>query len=811
MKVPSPALLLFLSAMVFPAPPIDTQDPGTWVLRYARPGAFVGAGEEACHPFENGFAWDRDNHVGLVTNGHLGTYSGLEAYWQANYADPGNKNWGQIYNTNQTWLYTHELQAFYRPRPMDRPQKTCGAKTYYDEALHRFVIYGGYFHATDNGHYEVAADGASLVKEDIPASGIRHSRLPWIFDAAAGQWYSMRSIPRGPGGTSFHGYHTNWIYIKDYGLGLLLPALDTRAYAYHAWSNTWTTLQLNAPGALSIGYGSDLPAVYDCRRNRLIVHSKRTTYLYDWDAKSWDSLRPASGPVQGSESSYLGFSAMTYDINADRAIFVSHDGTETWSLDCKTRIWSRASTPIRPQNGGSMGEGFTYDPDRNINLLYSNKGDMVWSWREAATDSSLLGEIRNINAVTTADSIRISWAPPPTGPAADYYRIFRCRWSDHPLLSQGLVPETYTLLDSVPSATFTDAPPKIGGTFYSYSVQPVKGTQTGIRSIPAFSRRPVPLCLVATAMSTGRVKLKWAADTAGDVAGYHVYRAGGAVPIHPLQYPRITALPIGPRPVFEDTTVHLNGDSIFTYMVTTVDRFGHESGFSPRADTRIDRVMGLWLDTVSGTLNWNRTLADTFKCYQVWVQGIGTFEGGVAPATLALNNVTDTFKKVTRYNHYKIRTVNALGQPGHFSDLVPYASIANDNTGMFRGDGMLVPPNPDPVWDRVGRAPDEISVERSARRYAILAGSGFSIQPNPLNREAEVRFKPGSLTGILQRSISVTLFNIRGQRVLEPPLSFDSDHAFQGRLDAAKFAPGLYFLRTRFQDRTYEKRIVIIR
>jgi len=338
---------------------------------------------------------------------------------------------------------------------------------------------------------------------------------------------------------------------------------------------------------------------------------------------------------------------------------------------------------------------------------------MVYTYRQDTVHTGQLGEIRSVSSVSSADSIRLSWTRPFDGPTPDKYYIYRAGWADHRNVTEDLVPGPYTLIDSTTDTVLSDAPAQQAGIFYSYSVRPVKDGQPGIMSVPAYSRRPVPMGLIATVYSRQEVRLKWAADTAADVAGYNVYRFYGRVPNDFGALEKLNSALVGPKPVFIDSTVQITGDSIVSYVVTTVNQYGHESGLSPRADSRIDRIMGSWADTINTFLHWSPTMADTFQEYQVWVQPVGSFENGVSVTLRAFPNVHDTFRLVSAVNwHYKVMVINAIGQDGHFSDLVPWATIADDNKGMYRGDGMLQPPAYDPFWDRVGLAPDELALEQ---------------------------------------------------------------------------------------------------
>jgi hypothetical protein len=614
---------------------------------------------------------------------------------------------------------------------MDRPQKACGPKIYYDEYSKRSVVYGGAYHHSDNGYWEVGSSGDTLVRDDW-GQGVNFSRLPWVFDGKAQQWYEMRPLPGTgpPQVNAWWGFYINTVYIPEYALGMIIPANGSFAYAYSAHANCWSHITVSGLPTT----GKFLPTAYDRKNRKVVVYSGTSTYIWDMGTRTGQTA--GAGPALGYHGTcpegqwYDAYSCMTYDINSGMVVFIRDDGAETWEFDTGTRQWTRVTTTGEPTNAGSMGEGITYDPDNRICVLFSNLNDEVWTYRHEAVDTNQLGEIRTVDAVTAANSVNLSWEPPVSGPAPDLYLIYRAPWS---IQSNSVNPGPYALIDSTQDTAYTDSPQKSSTVYYSYCIVPKKGTESGMMSTPAFSRRPVPMGLVVTAFSRTRVGLKWVADTAKDVAGYNVYRKYGAMPRSRAELTKINGSLVGPRPVYMDNTVSISGNQIVNYAVTTVNRFGQESGFSPRADTRVMRVMGFWADTLTQTLHWFPALADTFATYEVWRQPVGEWEVYKDYFKLAYGSVPDTFKAgVDTAWHYKVRVTNALGQLGYFSDLLPYGSIHNDVRGMFRGDGMLSQPTYDPFWDRLGLTPDEVKIGR----LPGLSGTGkagllLSVKPNP--------------------------------------------------------------------------------
>jgi hypothetical protein len=785
---------LLIIATVFSQDPISSlinQAPKSWVRQYRKPNL-----NAVVHVYENGFDWDTENHVGFVTMGHLGTYG----------TQTVDDLYG-IFHTNQSWLYSHNTSSFAKTKPMDRPVKRCGGKTYYDAYAKRFVLYGGGFGGhTDNGYYEIMTDGKSLTKEIN--RGLGKAINPWVFDAKTRQWYEMRSLMEGPDDADYRGYGPCWAYVKEYGVGMLLPALGGRAFMYSVHSNSWALLQTSNP-SLAITTTRNLPMAYDVYNRKVVVVEGSSTYTYDFGTRTWERISTASAPSTGSEGWYNGYSAMAYDINSQRTIFISHNGTQTWSFNLDARSWTRETTLGNPPNSGSMGEGLTYDPLNHITVLYSNRYDEIWTFRQAGVNANRLDEVKNFRSKTSANAVTLSWEVPVFGLAPDKYYIYRAAWKDHLTAIQGLEPGPYQLIDSTAALTYTDAPQKTTKTFYSYSVLPVKGTAKGIMSIPAFSNRPVPMGLIATAFSRNRVGLKWVADTASDVAGYNVYRKYGAIPArHELV--KINTSLVGPKPVFIDSAVNIIGDTIVTYVVTTVNAYGQESGLSPRADTRIDRVMGLWADTVNLKFHWFPTMVDTFQEYQIWTQALVCRDCGAAPFAKvpypAFKDTAQIFSlPMANQYHFKIRVVNAIGQIGYFSDLVPLASRGNDLHGMFRGDGMFSRPSYDPFWDKLGLAPDEVGNERGpdySRDDNVVRIRAF---PNPFNAKIQIAVSC-QLSAISKAKLNI--FNVNGKNVKR--LAADSRQLRAGiTWNAACLASGIYFLKVKILNKTYSRKIIL--
>jgi hypothetical protein len=796
-------LLLCVPALfaATPTPALINQPAKSWVRQYRKPNLAA-----VVHAYENGFDWDWQNHVGMVFSGHLGTYG-----------TQSESDLYGIFHTNQTWLYSHASGAFAPTNPMDRPCKRCGAKTYYCQYAGRFVIYGGRFGGhTDNGYYEVGTDGKTLTKEID--RDLNHAQNPWAFDARTGQWYEMRPLMEGPDdGNGLEGYGSNWVYIKEYGAGMLLPPLGSRVYIYSVHSNAWSLIQASAAAEI-VPKTSNLPCAYDLKHRKVVVLNGSNTHTYDFHTRVWQRISATPAPSLGSESWYHGYSTMEYDINSGRTVFLSHNGTETWSFNLGTQAWTRETTAGNPPNSGSMGEGLTYDPLNHVTLLYSNRYDEIWTYRQAAVDTARVGEAGNVRAAVTETAVNITWDPPSFGQAPDRYYVYRAAWSDHLAAGQGLEPGPYVLIDSVSGTAYTDAPSKTAKTFYSYSVQPARGAARGIMSSPAFSNRPVPMGLLVTPFSRTRVGLKWVADTAADVTGYNVYRKYGAIPAH-HELQKLNTSPVGPKPVFMDSTVNIIGDTIVTYVVTTVNRYGQESGLSPRADTRLARVRGFWADTAALTMHWFPALADTFQEYQIWSQQLVCRDCGAASfAKVPYPAFRDTFQvfslPMANQYHLKVRAVNAIGQIGFFSDLLPLASRNDDLAGMFRGDGMFRQPSYDPFWDLAGLAPGEIGVENHGhtdyRQDAVL---DIHIYPNPVKRLVKINYEL-QIMNYEFKDIHLAIYDVNGRCVADFSQKIhDSSFIICNSItwNPSGLPSGIYILRLEAANRSVSRKLVLQR
>ena len=623
----------------------------------------------------------------------------------------------------------------------------------------------------------------------------------------------MRPLLGGPlAQNNWWGFATNWAYIKEYGVGVIIPANNGSIYVYSAYFNAWTTLTTTNPA--SAPSGTYIPADYDPYQRKLVTQNLTTTYLLDFQARTWEKLTLSPSPTTAYSGTgdqwYEGYASMCFDRNSKRFIFLKDNGAETWSFDAAAKQWTQETTTGRPSNSGSMGEGLTYDRNNNVCALFSNMYDEVWTYREAAADANRLDEVKNVRGSTTAGAVMLSWDPPSVGQTPDKYYIYRSAWRRFPSTTISFDPGAYALIDSTAATTFQNTPPTTAGYFYSYTIQPAKGAIKGIMSSPIFSCRPVPMGLTATVFTRNRVGLKWVADTASDVAGYNVYRKVGAIPKN-NELTKLTASPIGPRPVFIDSTVNIVDSQIVNYVVTTVNALGQESGLSPRADTRIDPVPAPWYDSTTMTLHWSPTLSDTFQEYQIWGQPIGTFDGGVAAFSRSFAGQQDTFRVVGRSLHFKVRVVNAIGQLGHFSDLVPAASIRTP-TGMYRGDGMLAPPDHDPFWDRLGLSPGQVKIEQER---ALWSGKSplLKISPSPCNRNAAILVDLRPL-GALTKIASLSLYDMRGRLLRHFDLNAGAtarivwDGLDMKRRDAGS---GTYVVRLNAGGKSVTRKIVMAR
>jgi len=203
--------------------------------------------------------------------------------------------------------------------------------------------------------------------------------------------------------------------------------------------------------------------------------------------------------------------------------------------------------------------------------------------------------IADVKTEVTHDGVLLTWTPPqssPAGPAPPIagYNIYRSESdsgasanAENPPLKSPL-----TKIGETSTASYQDTQAELGNKTYVYSVRSLaqysgemlESADSKLAVVlardtfpPAAPQGLVVVSVPAQRGAPGHVDLSWAISPEADVAGYNVYRSGGAgVPGERLNSELL------PTPAFRDMNA-VPGRQYF-YTVTAVDRSGNESAAS---------------------------------------------------------------------------------------------------------------------------------------------------------------------------------------------------------------------------------------
>jgi hypothetical protein len=304
----------------------------------------------------------------------------------------------------------------------------------------------------------LAAEGASSA--DVP-----RTLAPWAFDGATGQWMAMRPLylSAPPARSPHGGFGSNYCYVKDYGLLVLAPINIGRVYTYSPYHNQWTWMPPNSPDSILPPVESDMCVAYDTKHSKVVwlnANSTNTsipvsTWLYDIGTNRWDKPLIQNRPTRSIHDWYNAYGAMTYDSKNGLSVYVTADGRETWCLELDSMKWERRQMLGAPSSGGSMGEGMTYDPNRNRVIIFTNKNDEVWYCQLGAGLHGRPSPPSEIKLTTFSNSISINWKEPQTDNSVNIlrYRIYGSQWDDNTRIF-GIVPGPYELIDSTSGTTW---------------------------------------------------------------------------------------------------------------------------------------------------------------------------------------------------------------------------------------------------------------------------------------------------------------------------------------------------------------------
>ncbi|MBL8026719.1 MAG: T9SS type A sorting domain-containing protein [Fibrobacteres bacterium] len=778
------AITLFLAFTVLFSDPA-TQAVNTWEFQYRRANI-----DHVTHVYENGFVWDSKNDVGLTFGGHLGTYYGQP---EAEFIN--------VKNTNMSYLFSFSNKEFKMAQPALRPPKRCGAKTIYDDSWNHFLAIGGGAEQFDFAYYEPSPTLSVLVKEGSRSTLVPRTLAPWAFNAETGQWYAMRPLHHSapPAYAPHGGWGSNYCFATEYGLALLAPTNAGRVHAYSAYSNQWTLLPANSSSTITPVQENDICAAYDLKNRRMVWLNANTasdsnlkTWSYDIGTKEWELTSTEVKPTKSSPEWFFGYGSIAYDRKNAAIVYLHSSGTETWVLYSDSSSWVKKGNVTYPPSSGNMGEGLTYDENRNAILAFVNKNDEVWSYK---TGSGIAGRPNppiSVSAVTTATGIDISWQAPKSGTTPIRYRIFRAAWDDNKSNGSGIVPYSYILIDSTSGTTFIDNDDtlKTVETFHSYYIEAVSQSgQVSDPSTPVYTRLRVPFGLTATAFASNHVVLSWKPKKESDLAGYNIYRYQKAYPYTRQMLSKRINTSLLAEPFFVDTTVRLCGsqtcpDSLAMYCVTAVNKLGKESGLSPFATTAPDWPTNIWADTARKLIHWSPPRNGNIQEYRIY-EGIQYARETGTPDVSLCASTADTFWSYAHHvspKCYKVRAFSRMGQLGHFSDVMAIQTKDSVGFGNHKLDFQAERPPSDQFYDDVPR----IAAERNSG--VLRQEELFCASPNPFNPFVKIIFQtPLSL----KERAFVSIYAANGRMIDKIALSaVGSRHI--ATWDASKYPSGIY-------------------
>ena len=184
--------------------------------------------------------------------------------------------------------------------------------------------------------------------------------------------------------------------------------------------------------------------------------------------------------------------------------------------------------------------------------------------------------IQGLQAVTTEESIKLSWQAPSQTVTA--YRVFRSLTGE---------PDSFKLIAET-SAPACDDPDFVFGRSYFYRINAIvkasgsTATSDDSQTVEIVARDTFPPQAprgLTALYTTDAVELIWNASSEADLRGYFVYRREGQ-----LGEARLTSEPLS-TPIFRDADV--SAGKHYTYRVTAVDSVGNESVFSEEAAAEV--------------------------------------------------------------------------------------------------------------------------------------------------------------------------------------------------------------------------------
>jgi hypothetical protein len=757
---------------------VQDQAPLSWIQRHK-----VSVPYEAVRSYENIFWWIAPEQSFILHSGHLGLPVQTE-------------DWSEPCQTNQIWHYDFTSNVFSPTTPWLRPPKRCGGKGIYDEAFNRIIIHGG-GHRLDMGYGYINPDGNALTTDE-------DERNLWVYDPSARQWYDMRPVYKElmtQTDRYWRGYSFNVGYAREYGLMLFNACMGRFIQAYSLHDNRWSYFGKSG----TITRGSNRSASYDLRHHALVIAGGGTdTWVFQLGTNTWSQKAYTQTPTSAS-TWYGGYDAVSYDENAGRHVFLKGDGSAMYTLDLADSAgWKPLTASAYPPSSGHLGQQFHYSRELNIHYLYASVGSEVWTFRLSGRDTAMPGPPVNVRSHTTASGIHIAWDRPDLGPVPDQYYIYKTNWVRVLMsgLNIGHEPGPYVKTDSTTSLEIDLPVTYSPDEWYSFYVSAVSSGLESTPSTPAFTTPAVPMALVASVYSNTRVALKWKPHPGSDITGYNVYRAMGETPYR-SGFTKLNAAPVTLHR-YTDTAATLSAGLIGNYAVTAVNVLGYESGFSPVAFTVPDPVPGVYMDTVSMTLNWSPSPCDTILGYQpVRAARSGDYWNYFTGGWNYFGAITqDTFVTVDNPGQYVygVRAVNVRNQRGSFSDFAPYPDRHAVNMGWFLGDGRFNKPVADTFWQDLGQGSIGIEEEEGTIRSGSVSVETY---PNPFNPTITIRIQ----CKLQNANCKMQIFNAAGRMVHQVKNPASGEYQWK----TAGLPSGIYFVRVQAGKARVTRKIVLQR
>lgn len=231
----------------------------------------------------------------------------------------------------------------------------------------------------------------------------------------------------------------------------------------------------------------------------------------------------------------------------------------------------------------------SFRPDgRPVRITYSVRTHFADASSEPGNRAEIIplevsGPPRNLVADASAAGVVLTWDAPADADEHQPVGYFVYR-----LTAEGTAPGGPEPVNSAPvtDTTYTDLPPFGTWTYAVTAVRdvgppPVESAHVGPVESEFRDLQPPPQPTdVVTLLGEQTVRLLWEGVDAGDVAGYHVYRA--------LEGQTATRLTTSPQPATEFSDTPPAGAS-YVYSVTAVDNAGNESSPAAAAPVLIPR------------------------------------------------------------------------------------------------------------------------------------------------------------------------------------------------------------------------------